>query len=280
MVIEAIAVLLRQSSHVRITRALRPIFLIDNRYCRGIRRFSREVLQTLPPILDMLLLLFFFILTFTLLGRFLFGHENATTDPFFQTLDISFVNLFVLLTTANFPDVQMPSYYRSRWSVLFFVAYLVTVLYLFMNLLLAVVYDTFTTLEKEKFRKLVVHKRQACHYAFNLLVSKSNPNGIIFRHFYGMMTQYSPKKSLRDIYLTFKALDKSGDGILSREEFCKFYEFADLKWEPQVTHPVGFQRQWVLCADLGVKAQRFLNSPYADHLFSKIQTQIFISKII
>lgn len=60
--------------------------------------------------------------------------------------------------------------------------------------LLAVVYDTFTSLEKDKFRKLIVHKRQACHYAFNLMVSKSNPNGIIFRHFYGMMTQYDPKK--------------------------------------------------------------------------------------
>lgn len=43
MIIEAVAVLLRQSSHVRITRALRPIFLVDNRYCRGVRRFTREV---------------------------------------------------------------------------------------------------------------------------------------------------------------------------------------------------------------------------------------------
>ncbi len=62
--------------------------------------------------------------------------------------------------------------------------------------LLAVVYDTFTSLEKDKFRKLVIHKRQACHYAFNLLVSKSNPNGIIFRHFYGMMTQFASKKCM------------------------------------------------------------------------------------
>jgi len=79
----------------------------------------------------MLVLLLFFILMFSLLGHFLFGRDD---DPFFMTAEDSFVNLFVLLTTANYPDIQMPSYYRSKWTVFFFVIYLVTVLYLFMNL--------------------------------------------------------------------------------------------------------------------------------------------------
>jgi len=93
---------------------------------------------------------------------------------------------------------MMAAYARSRFASIFFAAYLVTVLYLFMNLLLAVVYDTFTSLEKDKFRKLVVHKRQATTFAFNLLVSKSHPQGILFRHFYGLLTQYAPKKSKRE----------------------------------------------------------------------------------
>lgn len=36
--IEAIVVLVRQTSHVRITRALRCIFLVDCRYCGAVRR--------------------------------------------------------------------------------------------------------------------------------------------------------------------------------------------------------------------------------------------------
>lgn len=36
--IEAIVVLVRQTSHVRVTRALRCIFLVDCRYCGGVRR--------------------------------------------------------------------------------------------------------------------------------------------------------------------------------------------------------------------------------------------------
>ncbi len=38
MAVESVVILIRQSSHFRVTRALRPIFLIDNHYCRGVRR--------------------------------------------------------------------------------------------------------------------------------------------------------------------------------------------------------------------------------------------------
>lgn len=61
--------------------------------------------------------------------------------------------------------------------------------------MLAVVYDTFTGIEKDKFRKLLLHKRQACILAFRLLVSKQNPDHIRFKHFYGLMRYYSPKIS-------------------------------------------------------------------------------------
>jgi len=86
----------------------------------------------MPPILDMLVLLFFFIFIFSLLGHFLFGRDRL--DPFFSTVEDSFVNLFILLTTANYPDIMMESYYRRPLSVIFFVAYLVIVLYFFTNL--------------------------------------------------------------------------------------------------------------------------------------------------
>lgn len=38
--VEAIVVLVRQTSHVRVTRALRPIFLVDCRYCGAVRRYA------------------------------------------------------------------------------------------------------------------------------------------------------------------------------------------------------------------------------------------------
>lgn len=59
--------------------------------------------------------------------------------------------------------------------------------------MLAVVYETFTGIEKDKFRKLLLHKRKACRLAFRLLVSKQTPNMIRFKQFHGLMRYYSPR---------------------------------------------------------------------------------------
>ncbi|KAF2897307.1 hypothetical protein ILUMI_08868 [Ignelater luminosus] len=242
MVLEALTVLIRQSSHFRVTRALRPIFLVDTRACGGVRRFIRQILQSLPPILDMLALLLFLVCSYALLGYFLFGH--LPSDPYFKTLSDSFVSMFVLLTTANFPDVMMPSYAISKWYAAFFISYISTVLYVLMNLMLAVVYETFTGIEKDKFRKLLLHKRQACQLAFRLLVSKQNPSSVRFRQFYGLMRYYSPRTSLRDIILMFWQLNASHSSNLTLDEFINFYDAVTLKWKLKDPIDPWFSAAW------------------------------------
>lgn len=44
------------------------------------------------------------------------------------------------ITFFSFPDVMMPAYAKSRWSVLFFITYLAIVLYFFMNLVLVLIF--------------------------------------------------------------------------------------------------------------------------------------------
>ena len=45
MFVEAITVLVRQESHLRITRALRPVFFIDNFLMGGVRRSDHTYLE-------------------------------------------------------------------------------------------------------------------------------------------------------------------------------------------------------------------------------------------
>ncbi|XP_053136335.1 two pore channel protein 1 isoform X2 [Hemicordylus capensis] len=227
--VEAIVVLVRQTSHVRVTRALRCIFLVDCRYCGAVRRNLRQVFQSLPPFMDILLLLLFFMVIFAILGFYLFSPNKS--DPYFSTLENSLVNLFVLLTTANFPDVMMPSYARSSWSCIFFIVYLSIELYFIMNLLLAVVFDTFNDIEKMKFKSLLLHKRTAIQHAYRLLVSQQRPSGISFKQFDGLMQFYKPRMGARDRYLTFKALSQSNTSVVSLEEMYSFYEVVGLKWK-------------------------------------------------
>jgi len=75
------------------------------------------------------------------------------------------------------------------------------------------------------------------------------------------------KLALRDIYLTFRALNKTGDGVLNREEFYRFYEVSSLQWKP--VRSLTLQKQWTCFKEFGAMAQNFLNSPYSNHLFSK-----------
>jgi len=263
MIIEAIVIMIRLDSHFRVSRAARPVFLIDNFYCGGIRRFIRQMIQSLPPILDMLILLFFFLLASALFAFYLFS--SNPDDPYFKTFTKSFISLFVLVTTANFPDVMMPSYYKSRYSSLFFISFLVISLYLLMNLMLAVVYEIFTRLEKEKFRKLMLHRRLACQHAFRLLVPKSSPNRISFKHFHGMLCYYSSHLSKLDKYLMFKTLDTENSGKITLNQFYDFYTFIDLKWSKnEIATPFYMQFNSKLIVDAGNLISKIVKQPYFD----------------
>ncbi|KAL5016939.1 hypothetical protein ScPMuIL_006528 [Solemya velum] len=228
MLSEAITVLIRQKNHVRVTRALRPLFVIDTHYCKGIRRISRQILQTMPAIMEMILLLLFFMLIFSILGEY---HKSEFFFQYFITIQESFISLFVLLTTANYPDVMMEVYANSRGYAIFFIIYMSLELYFLMNLFLAVVYDTFSGLEKDKLKKLFFHKRTGCQYAFRLLVTKFHSDSMKLKHFVGMMGYFKPKKSRKEVYLMFKSMNRNKTGTLDQEEFYQLYEMCDIKWE-------------------------------------------------
>uniref|UniRef100_A0A3B3TPN4 Voltage-dependent calcium channel protein TPC1 n=1 Tax=Poecilia latipinna TaxID=48699 RepID=A0A3B3TPN4_9TELE len=204
--------------HMRVTRALRPIFLVDCRYCGAVRRNLRQLFQSLPSFIDILLLLLFFMVIFAILGFCLFSTNTA--DP-------------VCRLTGFFPDVMMPAYSKNRWSCVFFIVYLSIELYFIMNLLLAVVFDTFNDVEKMKFKSLLLHKRSAIDHAFQLLVSRQRPMGVSLKQFDGLMRFYRPRMSARDRFLTFKALNTSGAPTLSLQDFYRFYEVIGLKWKPR-----------------------------------------------
>ncbi|KAJ8933779.1 hypothetical protein NQ314_013815 [Rhamnusium bicolor] len=253
-----------KSSHFRVTRALRPIFLVDTKACGAVRRYIRQILQSLPPILDMLVLLLFFVCIYSLLGFFLFGGDGR--NLYFKTLSDSFVSMFVLLTTANFPDLMMPSYAISKWSAVFFISYISTVLYVLMNLMLAVVYETFTGIEKDKFRKLLLHKRQACKLAFRLLVSKQTPDNVRFRQFQGMMRYYSPQTSQRDVVLIFRQLNTSNTGLLTQDEFLNIYDATTLRWRIKDPPDPWFSAAWPPLRAFCRAARTMVTWQYFEHI--------------
>lgn len=72
----------------------------------------------------------------------------------------SYFNILVLLTTANFPDIMLPSYSKNYWSCLFFIGFLIVGLYFLMSILLANVYMKFKQrIEKQCEDQLIKQQR-------------------------------------------------------------------------------------------------------------------------
>ena len=62
---------------------------------------------------------------------------------FFQTPGISLYEMFICLTTSNFPNVMLPAYYANRWYSLFWVFYMCFGMYFLQNLLLASIFENY-----------------------------------------------------------------------------------------------------------------------------------------
>jgi two pore calcium channel protein, plant len=97
----------------------------------------------------MVLFILGYVLFFGWMGNHIFeGNLEGTRD--FNTLGESIWNMWILITSANFPDVMLSAYSRIPISFFYFFTYLLFGLFLAMNLLLAIFYTTYLeTVAKE-----------------------------------------------------------------------------------------------------------------------------------
>ncbi|MCJ8747628.1 hypothetical protein PDJAM_G00155810 [Pangasius djambal] len=170
-----------ERSAVRWSRVLRPLLLINITEGRQLRRAFRSIRNALPQILVVFFLFIFSVLMFSLMALKLLGKRNLKTidgAPNLKTIDGAphFTNyleivfdLYVLVTTANSPDVMMPAYNYSSFFAIFFILYIVINTYTFMSVFLAVVYNNYKKYLKEEVRQLVRAKRRKLCCAFSLL---------------------------------------------------------------------------------------------------------------
>ena len=247
--------------HTRYLWCLKIVFIIDCYYTRPLRKLVREIYHTLPALLEMLFALLFCTLFFSISGFYLFGsytkedkdgHDvfdeegNAVKipgNPFFKTFFDTFMNMFVLVNTANFPEIMSFSQEQDYRTVFFFILYIGLTTCFILNLLVAIIYENFESEDAERFKDSFMRKREAVKFAFELLVSKGNPNQIAYVHFSEFIPFFLsfPKlysvnffkkfsMSTRDKLLNFKLLDKSNEGFLTLEEFFNIYDALEYTW--------------------------------------------------
>uniref|UniRef100_A0A1A8MPA4 Two pore channel 3 n=3 Tax=Nothobranchius TaxID=28779 RepID=A0A1A8MPA4_9TELE len=157
---------------VRWSRVLRPLLLVNVTEGRQLRRAFRSIRNALPQIFYVFLLFMFSLLVFSLMALKLLGKRNLKNIegyPYFTNyLEIVF-QLYVLVTTANSPDVMMPAYNAGSLFTIFFILYILINTYIFMSVFLAVVYNSYKKYLKEEIRQLVRAKRYKMARAFDVL---------------------------------------------------------------------------------------------------------------
>ncbi|XP_069134702.1 two pore channel protein 2-like isoform X2 [Argopecten irradians] len=187
----------------RFRRILRPFFLISN--SNLMKKTVKCVQRTLPEVASVLLLLALHLYVFTLLGMLLFptprdinkpgnnsieyylmqNNSNSTTmtpisnttqqpvvqegHTYFRTISNAFMNLLVLLTTANNPDVMMPAYQNNRFYALYFIIFLLIGNYCFMNMFLAVIYNQFRGYFQTSMQASLLRRRVGVRAAYEVL---------------------------------------------------------------------------------------------------------------
>ncbi|XP_015781962.1 two pore calcium channel protein 1 [Tetranychus urticae] len=169
---------------MRWSLCLRPLFIITFAENRQIRRAIRSIRNTLPDIINVLILFFLSLgvsslIAFKLFNKAKLFHDEKVSESlnYFDNFIDSFYQLYILVTTANNPSIMMPSYNRNRLYAIFFIIFLIINLYLFMNIILAVIYNKYRKHLKNEVCKLLQIKRDNLSRAYDI-VTKGDELGM------------------------------------------------------------------------------------------------------
>jgi hypothetical protein len=98
---------------------------------------------------------------------------NGVCTDYFNSLSASLLQMFILITTANYPDIMMPVYRCSNYTAIFFATFLILGLYILMSLVLAVIYTHFASRSKAKYKEFFTTRNNAFRLAHGLLYRAS-----------------------------------------------------------------------------------------------------------
>uniref|UniRef100_A0A7N8X8S9 Two pore segment channel 3 n=1 Tax=Mastacembelus armatus TaxID=205130 RepID=A0A7N8X8S9_9TELE len=216
---------------LRWSRVLRPLLLVNVTEGRQLRRAFRSIRNALPEIFYVFLLFMFSVLIFSLMALKLLGKRGLKTmdgSPYFTNyLEIVF-DLYVLVTTANSPDVMMPAYNASFIFTLFFILYIFINTYIFMSAFLAVVFNNYKKYLKEEVRQLVRAKRHKMVRAFAVLQERREEGGelvVTQANWNQLVRLVQPDISNAHRELLWSVCDDKNQGFIGK---LAFVQLADL----------------------------------------------------
>lgn len=146
-------------------------------YAHRMRRDLQIIIRTLPDVAYIFALGACFIIFYAWMGVLVFPRDSPEGRATFPSFKSGMWNLLILITTANFPDVMMPGYAENRFTFLFFLAFIGLGVFFLINMVTAVVYNTYGQIGSENEKAKGVFWEENVKRAFDLLRSVSEQSG-------------------------------------------------------------------------------------------------------
>ncbi|GAU27151.1 hypothetical protein TSUD_104590 [Trifolium subterraneum] len=213
-----------------------PNSTVENRLVRELRETVIIVAGMLDTYLNILALGLLF-LVFASWVAYVIFEDTIQGKTVFTSYSATLYHMFLLFNTANNPDVWVPAYKSSRWSILFFILFVLIGVYFVTNLILAVVYDSFKSELVKQVSEMDRMRRAMLEKAFNLL--DTNKDGYLKKdqciRLFEEVNKYRtlPKISKEEFELIFDELDDTHDVKINKDEFADICNAIALRFQKE-----------------------------------------------
>ncbi|KAH3844389.1 uncharacterized protein LOC127873579 [Dreissena polymorpha] len=223
-----------EANHVRFSRVLRAIVIVNFSDGRQIRRSWRNMRRTIKEIIHVVFLFSFFILVFSLIANQMFSARSdikyLNGKAYFKDYLECVWEMYVLVTTSNNPDVMIPALKASRYYCIFFFVYIVVVFYMLLNVFLAVAYHSYSENMKLEIQQGSRDKKKKLGQAFDVIkVNHEGEDMVTYRTWKRLMNLVQPNLSNNQIDLLMLILNTKRSGHIGRREFMNVADLLNVQ---------------------------------------------------
>ncbi|CAJ1945081.1 unnamed protein product [Cylindrotheca closterium] len=239
--------------------------LLLGSYLKDCQKEIVSLVKLIPDVVSIMVIVGAITAFYSVVGVLLFDVSEQGQRDFPNWIE-GVWTLWICVTTANYPDVMMPSYNKSRFSGIYFVSFMVIVFFLLMNMVLGSVVEHYDLVMENRKKKMDQMLHQDLARAFELM----DPNGTgvvtqdtILALFVILNADFLDIRRLSDeeTVKLFNSLDVDHSNEINAEEFQEFGKaFAALAAEPDYTTMVQKRFPEIYASDEWQKVSAFVRS--------------------
>lgn len=158
------------------------------------------------------------------------NHAGQDINDGFSTLPEALYSLFEASTTQNFPDQMLPSFIKYRFWFFFFMVFMFLTVMIFLNLVLAVVYNAYSASQGDQMQTFFKNRARTLASAFRLISKNDVVDKSTFTAVVGCLNRSPvfPQVTKEDLELYWDTLDADDSETIDKSEFfdmCDILQF-------------------------------------------------------